>query len=300
MSSKPDLQPLRAMRAALLELASSVMPSTSRVEVISTGLDQGSGSAWLIDHDHWVTNQHVVDGAGQRVHLTQQGKTFEADVVGVDDATDLAVLRTNGASGTAPLRLREEAAQLGEPCFTFGTPLGTYPDSMSMGIISGLHRRLAKPGGIMIEDVLQTDAAINPGNSGGPLVDVEGTVLGVSTAVAVGGENIGFAVPAATVQWVVEELLVFGAVARSSLGASVEAKPAGRGALEYLTVVAIRNHDSLLRNGDVLVSINGSLINRRADLFNVLRRDLIEREAPVVVCRESKELELVVRFGKRS
>lgn len=299
MSSKPDREPLRAMRAALLDLASSVMPSTSRVEVVLSRLDEASGSAWLIDKQHWVTNHHVIEGAGERVRLTTQGQTFEADVIGADEATDVALLRAKEKSLAQPLQLRKEPAELGEPCFTFGAPLGTYADSMSMGIVSGLHRRLQKPGGATIEDVIQTDAAINHGNSGGPLVDVDGEVIGINTAGDERGASIGFAVPSATVDWVVDELRRFGSVERSSLGAAVEATPAGQGALENLTVVAVRRQDSALRNGDVLMSINGATIKRRADLFNVLRRDLIEREVPVVVSRDCREVQLLVRFGKR-
>lgn len=299
MSSKHDPNPLHAYRDALLALAARVVPATGRVEVVTTSLSQSSGSAWLFDDHHWVTNHHVIAHSGKNVQITTAGRTIDATVLGSDEGTDLAVLRSDRVNVT-PLSVRKSQVSLGEPCYAFGAPLGTFPDSMTSGIVSGLERRLANRLGTSIEDVLQTDAAINPGNSGGPLVDVDAKVIGVNTAIRADADNMGFAVPAATVISIVPELIEHGYVARATLGASVEARPSGRGPKEELMVLEVRDPSSLLRRGDVLVSIDGKSVERRADLFNILRRTLIGRTTTVEVRRDQSVVSLETLFSQRA
>ena len=203
---------LRALSDELAALAADVVPSTAIVTGQTRDFDQSSGSAWLYGPSFLVTNNHVVD-ALELVFVRFPGLRQErAEVVGRDPLTDLAVLRVAGHPGR-PLPVRDRPARLGELCFAFGSPLGEYPESMTSGVVSGVRRRLQRGQGQRdIEDVLQTDAAINPGNSGGPLIDAGGEVIGVNTAGDTRTANICFAVPAATVVEVADEIIEHGSV----------------------------------------------------------------------------------------
>ena len=171
-----DLPLLAGLREELIQLAARVVRANARVEVVGSQLRESSGSAWLFADRLWVTNYHVVDDARGKVTLTNGGQQIHGEVIGKDADTDLAVIRAIESIEVKPLLLRSGAAQLGELCFAIGAPLGDYADTMSMGIVSGLNRRLPQGDGRVLEDMLQTDTAINHGNSGGPLVDTDGCV----------------------------------------------------------------------------------------------------------------------------
>lgn len=201
---------LRQFSDEIIELAERVVLSTAIVKGQTRDFDEGSGSAFLYDVEHLVTNNHVVEGMVDPIHVQLPGaRQTEARVVGRDPLTDLAVLRFD-PQPAEPLLISARGARLGELCFAFGSPLGEFPESISIGIVSGLKRSLPTGDKQAIFDVIQTDAAINPGNSGGPLVNVDGLVIGVNTAAIPEADGIGFAVPADTVAEVVQELITYG------------------------------------------------------------------------------------------
>jgi S1-C subfamily serine protease len=279
---------LERLSSEIADLGARVVPATAIVTGQLKDFSDASGSGWLFNTSHLVTNFHVVDGLTVPIRIRMpEHPEIEVRLAGSDPLTDLAVLELPGPV-TEGLRLRAEPARLGELCFAFGSPLGEYPESMTMGVITGLRRRLMSPGGRMIEDVLQTDAAITHGNSGGPLTDASGLVLGVNSAVDVRTSNIGFAVPATVVADVVTELLEHHEVARPSLGLSVV--PAiintnGR-QQEGLRVLAVRADSAgSFQPGDVLLNIGGHEVHTRGDLLRVLRRDLINKVVQVQVLR---------------
>ena len=280
---------LQGLSDELIALASWVVPSTVIVTGQTKDFDQASGSAWLYDEGHLVTNHHVVEHL-EVVFVRFPGLRQErAELVGADPLTDLAVLRVVGVGGR-PLRMRELPARLGELCFAFGSPLGQYPESMSAGIVSGLRRRLHRPGR-GIEDVLQIDAAINPGNSGGPLVDASGQVIGVNTAGHDNADNIGFAVPAATVALVAPELIEHGSVERASLGVSVVTRTVERDGQreQRLAVSNLRAECSgPFQVDDHILRVAGREVGSRGDLFAALRRELIEQDTEVEVWRDGR------------
>ncbi len=185
-----------------------------------------------------------------------------------------------------PLTVSGEPARLGELCFAFGSPLGEFPESISIGIVSGLKRSLPTADRRAIFDVIQTDCAINPGNSGGPLVYVDGQVIGVNTAGIDEADGIGFAVPAETVN-IVGELLSHGAIERASLGVGVALRhaaevPDGKG----LVVTSLRDDVAgPLERGDVILSVEDRDVRNQNDLLRALRRRIrtvsfIEGDAP--------------------
>lgn len=279
---------LERLSAEIANLGAQVVPSTAIVTGQLKDFSDASGSAWLFDRLHLVTNFHVVDGLEMPIQVRMPGHPeITVSLTATDPLTDLAVLKLPEPVAEK-LELREDPARLGELCFAFGSPLGEFPESMTMGVISGVNRRIMSPGGRMIEGVLQTDAAISNGNSGGPLVDASGFVLGMNSQGRDDGQNIGFAVPADTILYVVSELLEHHEVVRPSLGLSVASTfVIVNGQLqERLKVVAVReNATGTFQPDDVLLSIGGHDVRTRADLLRILRRDMVDTVTQVEVLR---------------
>jgi putative serine protease PepD len=186
----------------------------------------GGGSGFVLDEDgHIVTNQHVVEGAEQISVRFADGVRREAEVVGQDPSTDIALIRVDAPRGALePLTLGDSnSVGVGEPVIAIGNPLNVGI-SVTTGIVSGLDRPIKAPNNYTINDAVQTDAAINPGNSGGPLLDSRGTVIGVNAQIASesgGFEGVGFAVPINTVKSVVKQLITDGKVVHGYIGVSM-------------------------------------------------------------------------------
>ena len=291
--SEPVGRLLRQLSDEISALAESVVAATALVQgKTHDHLDIGSGSAWLYDHEHLVTNNHVVEDLADDIEARFPGcESIEARVIGRDPLTDLAVLRVD-PQATTPLTLSARGARLGELCFAFGSPLGEFPESMTMGIVSGLERSLSTGCRSAIFDVIQTDAAINPGNSGGPLVNVDGLVIGVSTAGIEGADGISFAVPSQTVSEVVSEIIHYGAVERASLGItvarrSVDAPVHGKA----LVVTAVKDHPAgEFQRGDVIIAVGERKVLTQNELLRALRRDVANRRVAVTVWRDGVEI----------
>jgi S1-C subfamily serine protease len=194
----------------------------------SRGGGIATGSGFLIDNEgHIVTNNHVVEGATKvEVRLGSSDTEHEAEVVGTDPATDVALLKIDvPADQQHPLELGNSAqVQVGDPVVAIGNPFG-LDRTVTAGIVSALQRQIQAPNGFSISHVIQTDAAINPGNSGGPLIDAEGKVIGINSQIQTGGGSegnvgIGFAVPINTAREVVEQLEEHGEVKHAYIGIS--------------------------------------------------------------------------------
>ncbi|MFL5902913.1 MAG: S1C family serine protease [Solirubrobacteraceae bacterium] len=176
----------------------------------ATGQGTASGSGVLVDGDgHIVTNEHVVEGAqAVRVRLGDHGSPVDAQLVGADPSTDVALLKIDsGAVGSAkPLALGDSSQlQIGQSAIAIGSPFG-LEGTLTTGIVSALHRQIQSPSGQTIDGAIQTDAAINPGNSGGPLLDTRGRVVGLNAQIASESgtsSGVGFAIPVDTVKKVV-------------------------------------------------------------------------------------------------
>lgn len=283
---------LRQFSTEIADLAARVSASTATITGLTRNFDEPTGSAWLYDHEHLVTNNHVVDDLLDpiEVRLPEQGAT-QAMVVGRDPLTDLAVLRVDRQS-TAPLKLSSGPTRLGELCLALGSPLGDFPESISIGIVSGLKRSLPTADKTAIFDVIQTDCAINPGNSGGPLVNVDGLVIGVNTAGISDADGIGFAVPADTVADIVPELLSHGHIQRASLGIGValrrvEALPNGEG----LVVTSVGEKAAgPFERGDVLLTIDDRRVRNQNELLRALRRQVADRKIQITVLRGGENI----------
>jgi S1-C subfamily serine protease len=198
-------------------------PGVVSVDVASSDLGPGGGSGFVLDEQGYiVTNQHVVGGAEDISVRFASGVREQAEVVGEDPSTDVAVIKVDAPEGVLePLTLGDSGSVgVGEPVIAIGNPLNVGI-SVTTGIVSGTERPIEAPNNYTIDGAVQTDAAINPGNSGGPLLDSRGTVIGVNAQIATesgGFEGVGFAVPIDTVKGVVEQLISSGEAVHGYIG----------------------------------------------------------------------------------
>jgi S1-C subfamily serine protease len=189
--------------------------------------EAGAGSGWVLDQQgHIVTNHHVI-GDSQRIEVTlSNGEAYGATVVGQDPSNDIAVIKIDAPpQDLIPIPFGDSSSLLvGQKVLAIGNPFG-LERTLTVGVLSSLNRMLRSPEtGRMIKSVIQIDAALNRGNSGGPLLDGQGTLIGMNTAILSGtGQNagIGFAVPANTIRRVVDQILQFGKVIRASASLAV-------------------------------------------------------------------------------
>lgn len=258
------------------------------------------GSGFAIDEaGHLVTNAHVIDGFDEPFEaVLPGGERRRLTLVGVDEMTDLALLRLEGQMGR-PLALREKPARPGELCLAVGSPLGIYPESVSMGLIGAVGRTIRQRWAPRpLENAIQTDAAISPGNSGGPLVDVRGEVLGVNQCSDVRGHGLAFAIPAQTVAWVCKELRCEGVVRRAELGVAVASQLVSVGGRPTRKLI-VKNvkcgpSEKVLALGDVLLEVGGRAVGDRSELYQLLTRDRIDRPLALRVQRGESVLSLMI------
>ncbi len=217
------------VEAVYAQAAPAVVNITSRIityDIFMQPIPQeGTGSGFLYDNrGHIVTNYHVVEGANEVVVTLADGRSFPAEVVGVDPSSDLAVIRIPAENLPAPLPLADSGQlRVGQFVIAIGSPFGQV-GTMTLGVISALGRVIQSPDGRFIGEAIQTDAAINPGNSGGPLLDLQGRVIGVNSQIispSQASAGIGFAVSSNTVQRVVPHLIAEGRYPHPWLGVEV-------------------------------------------------------------------------------
>lgn len=298
---------LRTFSDEVARLVELVRPAVLHVQTLRAGQrGLGSGSAVLVTPDGFaLTNSHVVRGADAVEVTLHDGVTALVDVVGSDPVTDLAILRVPARTDhSAPLG-DSNTLRVGETVIAVGSPLG-LAHTVTLGVVSALGRTLPSPSGRPIDGVIQTDAPLNPGNSGGPLVNAEGFVVGINTAIAP-GQGLCFAVPANTAQFVLGEILRHGRVRRARLGIAAEEVLlaqilAQRLGLPHNRGVAVRTVEpgspaarAGVRPGDVLVRVDQHPLSSIADLHRRLDGAAIERELELFVLRASALERLVVR-----
>ncbi len=255
-----------------------------------------------------LTNAHVVERASEIEVITLDGSKHKAKVVGVDRKTDLAVLRLDDGKNSFPYaRLGDsDKMQVGDWVIAIGSPFGLQA-TVTAGIISAKARQI---GAGPFDDFLQTDAAINPGNSGGPLVNMQGEVIGINTAIVAGGSGIGFAIPSNMAKKIYTELLAKGKVTRGWLGVSIQpltpelAESFGvkdeKGVLISDVVPDSPAAKAGFQPGDVLLEFNGKKMEGPADLQRAVGLTSPGTAARVKVWRDKGEKTLEVKIGEAS
>jgi S1-C subfamily serine protease len=271
------------------------------------------GSGFLIAPDGWaLTSSHVVrNAAGVEAELAD-GRTHFVDVVGDDPETDLAVLRVDGAGSFPWLELGDSnALRVGEIVVAVGSPLG-LARTVTCGIVSALGRTLAGAGGRPIEGVIQTDALLNPGSSGGPLLEGAGRVVGVSTAILLGGQGLCFAVPSNTASFVVGEVLAHGRVRRAWIGIAIEEvllprRVADQHRLEGAKALLVRSVERTspaaqagLLPRDVLLALDGERVQSSSDLLRRLDARRIGKRVELELLRDGAPVRLAVEPIERA
>ena len=260
-----DADLLDAYSDAVSHVADSVGESVVRVDTRRGGKGGGTGSGFIISPDGFVvTNSHVIDNAGS-VHLADSdGRVSDAQVIGDDPDTDIALLRATAARDLPAVKLGDsKRLRRGQIVVAIGNPLG-FESTVTAGVVSALGRSLRARTGRTIEDVIQTDAALNPGNSGGPLVSSRGEVIGVNTAIIPYAQGICFAVASNTASFVIGELIRHGRVRRSFIGVTAETAPVPR---RHALAATISN-----ASGAMISSVTQGAPGAAAGL---VRRDLV-------------------------
>lgn len=297
-----DRAPLDAYSNAVIDVTDRVGPAVVRVETgpkVPNGRERGGlGSGIVISPDGLVlTNSHVV-GTSKEIRLRDvEGHVGEAQVLGVDPDTDLALLRANGVRDLPYAALgNSKTLRRGQLVIAIGNPLG-FESTVTAGVVSALGRSIRSVSGRTIEDVIQTDAALNPGNSGGPLVSSNAEVIGINTAIINGAQGICFAVASNTAQFVLAEIIRHGYVRRAYIGVAGQTAPIPR---RHAVLAGIDNKmGALLAQiepdgpaakagllpGDVVIRLDGVEINGVDDLIRVLDRDRIGRRLAMDVLR---------------
>lgn len=299
-SPSADGKILDAYSEAVVHVVDTVSPSVLSL----SGQGRGTGSGFLVSDDGLaITNSHVVAGRPRLNATTNEGDRIDADVIGDDPATDLAVLRLRAKDLPFASIGDSQSLRVGQLAIAMGSPLGLH-STVSTGVVSALGRDLRGANGRLIDNIIQHTAPINPGNSGGPLLDSKGQVIGINTAIIAMAQGLGFAVPSHTAGWIVGEILGRGHVRRRQLGIVATS--------ERLTKSFVRQFDLLsesavrvievepegiadrsgLLSGDVLVAVNDRIITGVDDVHRLLT--LLPEDIPteVTVIRGNVKLEI--------
>ncbi len=298
-----------------------IVPQVEKGEKEKTKI--GGGSGFIISKDGYVlTCNHVVkDPTADYTVIIDPTKKYPAKVLAKDPLTDVAILKIKGKDFPCLEMGDSSEIELGETVLAVGNPLGEFEDTLSSGIISGLSRKITAHGGPMVRatslrGLIQTDAAINPGNSGGPLVNMEGKAIGINTAMVIGAQNIGFAIPIDYAKKSLKEIKEHGKLKQPFLGlryfilnskiAGVNKLPVSYGALivrENLGEKAIIKDSPAdkagLKEYDIILECNDQKINEDNPLAHLLRQYKIGEELSLKVLREKVEINLKLKLGEK-
>ena len=310
-----DGELLDAYSQAVVAAAESISPAVAFIEVTEeqrhrpdsqSGTMRGSGSGFIFTPDGLIlTNSHVVHGAGRLEVTLNDGRRFDASLVGDDPSSDLAVIRISAHNLSAVALGDSAKTRVGQLAIAIGNPYG-FQYSVTAGVVSALGRSLRSESGRLIDNVIQTDAALNPGNSGGPLVNSRGEVIGVNTAVILPAQGICFAVAINTAKFVAGQLIQNGRIRRAYLGVGGQTVKIPRAIvraqkLQHETGVLVISLEPRspaasggLREGDVIVALDGSPVTSVDDLHRLLSGARIESHCRIELVRQSEKFEVNV------
>jgi S1-C subfamily serine protease len=320
--------------SAVIDVATKVSPAVVRITATGDTTDpfggtipeSGVGSGIIFDGAGWIlTNRHVVrtstgQTASQLTVELKDGTQYTGHVYGIDTLTDLAIVRIDATGLPAASLGSSSDLKVGELAIAIGSPLGTYTNSVTSGIVSATGRSVTVETGVRLNNLIQTDAAINPGNSGGPLLDAAGNVIGINTAVAQGSNGIGFAIPVDIAKPIMSQALAGEQLTRPYIGIRYEEIDQQLKAAKHLTVdqgaligpatdasgatlPAINPGSPAekagLASGDVIVSIEGQAIDTEHPLDAVLSGYAPGQTVHLDVLRGTATLTVAVTLGTR-
>ena len=316
--AEPDDDALDAYSRAVITAAEKISPSVVYIEVhqpVRTRRGnapripqetRGSGSGFIFTPDGFIlTNSHVVHGAKKIEVTVSDGHKYQADLIGDDMDTDLAVIRINAPNLVPALLGEAKKIRVGQLVIAIGNPYG-FQYSVTAGVVSALGRSLRAQSGRLMDDVIQTDAALNPGNSGGPLVNSRGEVIGVNTAMILPAQGISFATSIDTAKFVASRLIRDGKVSRSYIGLAGQNVPLPRRIVRYynlpvesgILVVSFEGDSPArkggVREGDIIIGLDDRPTAGIDDLHKLLSENLIGHKSSLLVIRGTEKLRLEV------
>ena len=310
---------LDAYSQAVVSAADAVSPAVVKIDVVKRAAasgsrpaeqpreTRGSGSGFVFTPDGMIlTNSHVAGGAARIDVTVSDGQRFDADLIGDDPHTDLAVIKISGPKMASATLGNSRRVRVGQLAIAIGNPYG-FECTVTAGVVSALGRSLRAQSGRLIDDVIQTDAALNPGNSGGPLVDSSGAVIGVNTAIIMPAQGICFATAIDTAKVVVGQLLRHGRVRRGYIGVAGQNAPLSRRMVRYfdlpveagVRVMSVEAgspaSEAGLEEGDVIVAWDDAPVPSIDALHRLLTEQYLGANAEVTVLRRTQKLKRTIR-----
>lgn len=310
---------------ATIEIAKKVGPSVVSITTSATAQDifgrtqaqQGAGTGIIISKDGLIlTNKHVVEGGSSFEVVTSDGKSYkDVKLIAKDPVNDIAFLKVSGVSDFAPAEIGDSSKmQVGSFVVAIGNALGQYQNTVTTGVISGKSRPITATdggGSESLQNLFQTDAAINPGNSGGPLVNIDGQVIGINTAVAgQGSQNIGFAIPINEAIKDIETVTKSGKISRAYIGVrytaiNAEIAQANNLSVDYGAYISTSQSGggvvegspadkAGLKNGDIILKVNDQKIDDNNSLTSLVGQRSPGDKVKLTVYRDGKEQSIEV------
>ncbi len=265
------------------------------------------GSGFIIDHDGYiVTNNHVVEGADKIKVILKDEREFDAVVKGRDPNTDLALIKIESDGNLPVIKFGDsDKIKIGEWVMAIGNPFG-LEHTVTVGIISAKGRVI---GSGPYDDFLQTDASINPGNSGGPLIDMNGRVVGINTAIIAGGQGIGFAIPVNMAKGIINQLQTKGEVTRGWLGVGIQdlteqlkkyyGVKGDAGVLVTKVFPGDPAEKAGIRAKDIILSVDGKEVDNSRELSRTIAETPVGHDTKLMILRNGDEKEFTIKLGKR-
>jgi S1-C subfamily serine protease len=306
---------LDAYSTAVTSAVDRISPSVAHIEVHQNAgrtrsgeprERQGGGSGFVFTPDGLIlTNSHVVHEAARIAVTLADGRHMPATLIGEDPASDLAVIRVDEPGLVAAELGDSQKLRVGQIAIAIGAPYG-FQSTVTAGVVSALGRSLRSYTGRLIDDVIQTDASLNPGNSGGPLVDSAGRVIGVNTATILPAQGICFAIGINTAKFVASRLLRDGRIRRSYVGISGQTVPVHRRVVRFYDLPketgALVQHveenspakRAGLRDGDIIVALEGQPVAGVDDLHRLLTEVRVGVSCALTVVRWTEKMELKI------
>jgi S1-C subfamily serine protease len=262
----------------------------------------GSGSGFIFSSDGYIfTNYHVIQNA-ERITVTLiDGRETQAEIVGKDSDSDLAVIKIYEPNLTVSKLGDSSQLKIGQLVVAIGNPFG-YQHTVTAGVVSALGRSLRSVTGRMIDNIIQTDAALNPGNSGGPLINTDSEVIGVNTATILQAQGLCFSISINSAKAIADMLIRDGRVRKAYIGISMQDVNLHHRVINYhhlenkrgIFVMAVEKNSPAekagVKEGDVIVSFNGKPVNSGDDLFRMLGKETISMHTPLTVIRKNSIL----------
>jgi len=292
---------LDAYSAAVIQAVETVGPAVVKIDAA-----KGGGSGVLFTPDGLIlTNSHVVDKSGPLTVVMTDGRSAQADLIGQDADTDLAVIRIDGSALPWATLGDSRAVRVGQIAIAIGNPYG-FHHSVTAGVVSALGRSLRARSGRLMDDIIQTDAALNPGNSGGPLVTTRGEVIGVNTATILPAQGLCFAIASNTARFVASRLLRDGRIRRSYIGLGGQTVPIPRAVAREnqlavtsgVFIVSVEPNSPAanagLKDGDVVLAFGGTPVTGVDDLHRLLTEEKIGVATGITILRSARRRTITV------